>query len=244
MSRKNIILILIIIALALFLFTRNRATAPTETLEEATTTVSTATTTNTATTASSTKGAELEERTVGGITFTAPKGSGVTIEQVPIEDTSIAKPKLTAPATYSASLDAAAKANIGKAITDLLTKVTANTATNADWVALGAYYKMAGDYKQAESTWKYVTARWPSDRVAHGNLGDLYAYYLKDNAKALTELKAALALDKTIISNYRNLFDFYTNVMKDTASARAILNEGIKLNPSTSGDLKVLLESI
>jgi tetratricopeptide (TPR) repeat protein len=201
------------------------------------------TTINTLTTSTTTKTTELVEQTVGGITFTGPKG-GATIEQVPVTSTATPKPKMTMPTTYSVSLDAAAKANINKAITDLLVKVSKGSATNGDWVTLGAYYKMAGDYKQAESAWLYVTATWSTDRIAHGNLGDLYAYYLKNPIKAEAELKTALSLDKTQIQNYRNLYDFYVNIKKDTAAAKAILNVGITANPNTSAELKTLLETL
>ena len=53
-----------------------------------------------------------------------------------------------------------------------------------NWLVLGVYRKMIGDYESAKEVWEYASAIRPQNSVSFNNLGELYAYYLKDNAKA------------------------------------------------------------
>ena len=113
-----------------------------------------------------------------------------------------------------------------------------------NWLLLGIYRKMINDYEGAREVWEYAGAIRPQNSISFNNLGELYAYQLKDNVKAEENYKKAIENDPSAIYIYRNFFDFYRYFAKDTAKARAILEQGIAANPSTSSDLKNLLESL
>ena len=109
---------------------------------------------------------------------------------------------------------------------------------------LGVYRKIIGDYEGAREVWEYASAIRPQNSVSFNNLGELYAYYLKNNKKAEENYAKAIENDPSAIYIYRNFFDFYRYFAKDTAKARAILEKGIAANPATSSDLKNLLKSL
>jgi len=110
-----------------------------------------------------------------------------------------------------------------------------------NWLVLGVYRKIIGDYQGAADVWNYVGGISPDNYVSYNNLGELYAYYLKDNTKAEVSYKKAIENGKNMIFIYRNFHDFYRNVLKDEAKAKAILEQGIAANPDTSQDLQNLL---
>lgn len=112
------------------------------------------------------------------------------------------------------------------------------------WLELGRLRNMIGDYEGAKEVWEYISAVSPKSSTSFNNLGELYAYYLKDNAKAEKNYAKAIENDPSAIYIYRNFFDFYRFVAKDPTKARALLEKGIAANPSSSGDLKNLLQNI
>ena len=99
------------------------------------------------------------------------------------------------------------------------------------WIDLGIYQKMVGDYEGAKISWQYVTRLAPSDYVAYGNLGDLYAYFLKDNGMAETYFKKAIEKGPTQVHLYMQLISFYRDVFKDTDKAKAIVAQGLAKIP-------------
>ena len=101
----------------------------------------------------------------------------------------------------------------------------------APWINLGLEYQAAGDYRAAADAWTYVGKLYPSDYISFGNLGDLYAYYLKNNAMAEISFLAAIKNGPTQINLYFQLEDLYYNIMKDPAKAKAIVEQGLKANP-------------
>ncbi len=108
----------------------------------------------------------------------------------------------------------------------------------ASWLDLGIYQKMAGDYEGASISWKYVSAVSTNDFISLGNLGDLYAYYIKDKNTAETYYRRAIKNAPTQVYLYTQLSDVYKDVFKDMNKARAVLDEGLKMVP---GD-KTLLQ--
>ena len=129
-------------------------------------------------------------------------------------------------------------------IQDLSNQLKKNNDNLENWLVLGVYRKMIGDYEGAREIWEYASAIRPQNSISFNNLGELYAYYLKDNAKAEENYQKAIENDPSAIYIYRNFFDFYRYFAKNTAKARAILEQGIAANPSTSSDLKNLLINI
>jgi tetratricopeptide (TPR) repeat protein len=102
------------------------------------------------------------------------------------------------------------------------------------WLKLGTDRKIGGDYQAAIEAWEYVAQTAPKDisATAHGNLGDLYMYFLKDYAKADTRYNQAITLNPNVIEYYRALFYLYRDIFKDHGKAQAILTLGLKNNPN------------
>ena len=129
-------------------------------------------------------------------------------------------------------------------IQDLSSQLKKDSDNLENWLILGIYRKMIGDYEGAREVWEYASAIRPQSSIPLNNLGDLYAYYIKDEAKAEEYFLRAISIDPNNLYLYFKITDFYRDFNKDTAKARAILEQGIAANPSTSSDLKNLLETL
>jgi hypothetical protein len=182
--------------------------------------------------------------TSGTASTTVLAGTGVTItgngdykiEQVSIDEgkaKSIPMPDLTRPVTFGGN-------TYTQEVKDaFITKIKALQATLKQdptdlmsWIELGVYQKSIGDYAGAAITWKYVAAVADHDYISYGNLGDLYAYYLKDNAMAEAYYKTAIANGPTKSYLYLQLALVYKDVFKDMDKARAIVNQGLTKIPN------------
>lgn len=119
-------------------------------------------------------------------------------------------------------------------------------ASFAVWLDLAMYQKMAGDYDGAIISWKYASRLRETDYVALANIGNLYAYYLKDNAQAEIYYKQAISRDPTQSYLYAQLFEVYRDVFKDLDKARAILKQGLSKIPNDPNllDLQYSLDPI
>jgi tetratricopeptide (TPR) repeat protein len=142
-------------------------------------------------------------------------------------------PSLDRPITITADLSDEVKTKL----TDILEKnveLLRKEPTRVDlWLQLGVNRKIAGDFEGAIEAWEYVAQVAPTAQsaVAHGNLGDLYMYFIKDYAKAVTRFNQAIALNPNMIDYYRSLFYLYKDIYKDPAKAQAILTQGLAANP-------------
>ncbi|MFA6078089.1 MAG: hypothetical protein WC724_03700 [Candidatus Paceibacterota bacterium] len=128
-------------------------------------------------------------------------------------------------------------------IMEISSALKKNSNDIASWIDLGSWRKAIGDYEGARLAWEYVTKVRPTDSVANGNLGDLYAYYLKDNKKAETYFLQAIKNEPSSIFLYFKIAEFYRDVVKDTQKAKDIVEQGIAKNPD-SQELKDLLSSL
>ena len=144
----------------------------------------------------------------------------------------------------ASSTDSATIQRSSEKIKELISSLKSDPANMENWLVLGVYRKILGDYAGAIDVWNYVGVISPTNSTSFNNLGELYAYQLKDNAKAEENYQKAIVNDPSAIYIYRNFFDFYRYFAKDTAKARAILEQGIAANPTTSSDLKNLLDSL
>ena len=173
---------------------------------------------------------------------------GVKIEPVAVTNNKTAVnvplPALNKEIKITADMSEDTKRIATAKIQDLSSQLKKDSDNLENWLVLGVYRKMIGDYEGAREVWEYAGAIRPQNSISFNNLGELYAYYLKDNAKAEENYKKAIENDSSAIYIYRNFFDFYRYFAKDTAKARAILEQGIATNPSTSSDLKNLLETL
>jgi tetratricopeptide (TPR) repeat protein len=152
----------------------------------------------------------------------------------------IAVPDLNRQVNFLASL------NLGDDVKKILTYKISTEQNNLKkdsnninaWINLGIYQKMAGDYAGAVISWKYVS-EISNDFASLGNLGDLYAYYLKDNGMSEVYYKKAIARAPNQAYLYIQLSSVYKEVFNDLAKAKAILDEGLKKMPND----KSLLEA-
>jgi len=186
---------------------------------------------------------------IGGVTIQGEGDmKGVKIEPVAITNNkpavNVPLPDLNKEIKITADMNEDAKRIATTKIQDLSSQLKKDSDNLENWLVLGVYRKMIGDYEGAKEVWEYASVIRPQNSISFNNLGELYAYYLKDNAKAEENYKKAIENDPSAIYIYRNFFDFYRYFAKDTAKARAILEQGIAANPSTSSDLKNLLINI
>ena len=155
---------------------------------------------------------------------------------------SIATPVLNRAIPAGADLSPEVRAILEKRIKDWSDKIAKEPNNWESWLYLGVEYKTASDYEGAREAWEYSNYLLPNS-VAYQNLGDLYAYYLHDNAKAEAHFLEAIRLSPTAEYLYFKTAEFYRDVLKNIPKARAIAEKGIAQNPSSS-DLKSLLSSL
>lgn len=163
--------------------------------------------------------------------------SGYTIEQVPIEEgRGIPQPipdlnrKIIVSA--NATVTAEAKAFSETKVSALQDKLRNNPADLESWIYLGIYQKQGGDYVGASMSWMYASKLAPTDFVSLGNLGNLYAYFIKDNAMAENFYKQAIVKGPTQVNLYTQLAEVYIYIFKDTTKARAIIEQGLSKVPN------------
>lgn len=100
------------------------------------------------------------------------------------------------------------------------------------WLELGAYRKLIGDYEGAIEAWDFVGLIRPQDHISFSNLGDLYAFYLKDYKKGEENFLKAIANNSGNINSYLQLATLYEYAYEEkSAEAENILLLGIKSNP-------------
>ncbi len=161
--------------------------------------------------------------------------SDYTVEQVPIENKKqVSTPDLNRKVVFGS--DVSLTVEVRKMVTEKILSLQNNLKkdkTNLnDWINLGLYQKMAGDYDGAVLSWKYVGEVANKDFISYGNLGDLYGYYLHNNALSETYYRKAIENGPTNSYLYVQLAMFYKDVFKDMTKAQAILDEGLKRIPN------------
>jgi len=113
----------------------------------------------------------------------------------------------------------------------------------SNWIQLGLDRKMLDDHEGSRQAWEYAKLVSPNNFVVRGNLGDLYAYYLKDNQKAEENYLKALELGPSQIYLYFKTAEFYRDFLLDDQKAKEIVQKGLINNPN-SQELKDLLNSL
>lgn len=99
-----------------------------------------------------------------------------------------------------------------------------------DWIAVGVTKKFFNDFEGTRDAWEYAGVLYPANALSFANLGNLYGFYLNDNAKAEFNFRKAIANDPYQPSYYLNLADFYKNVYAAKKSeAPKVLLEGISI---------------
>jgi len=111
-----------------------------------------------------------------------------------------------------------------------------------NWLYLGLNRKMIGDYEGAKEAWEYAKLISPDNFVVRGNLGDLYAYYLKDNEKAELNYKEALERGSSHVYLYYKTVEFYRDFLNDISKAKEIAQTGFSITKSS--ELQSLIDSL
>jgi hypothetical protein len=186
----------------------------------------------------------LTATTTGGLQITTQGTGSYTIEQV--SATSGTKlpqpvPDLTAKVIFKndPSLTPEVKTLISGKVSALQTTLLKNPTDFDSWINLGLYQKMAGDYAAAAISWKYAGLLSPTSFVQFGNLGDLYAYYLKDNAQSEMYYKKAIVNGPTQSYLYVQLATVYRDVLKDIVKAKAVVDQGLSEVPNDPSLLQI-----
>ncbi len=178
----------------------------------------------------------------------AGKDKGYTVEVVPIKNktavkASIAAPDLDRKIVFGSDVSKDAQKIITTKINSLEDALKKDNSSLENWIDLGLYRKIAGDYEGARDAWEYVGVISPQNSLSFRNLGDLYGYYLKDSQKAEKNLLKAIENGPNRVEYYFKTVEFYREVMKDNSKARGVAQQGVKANPD-SKNLKDLLASL
>ncbi len=184
------------------------------------------------------KSEELSTTTSSGSqVITNPNGTIITIEKItPSVGNVIPKPipDLNRPIIQSplAKITPADLSSAIKKVKELQSLLKTNPANFPVWMDLAMYQKLGGDYDGAIISWKYAGRLAPTDFVSLGNLGNLYAYYLKDNGQAEIYYKQAIVKGPTQVYLYVQLAEVYTDIFKDMDKALAIITQGLTKIPN------------
>ncbi len=172
-----------------------------------------------------------------GVTLKTEGSGNYKIEQVPVnEGRGLPQPipDLNRPITFSSSvvLSQEAKDLATQKIKDLQAKLKSDASYIPAWIDLGMYQKMIGDYQGTILSWQYTLKLNPDNYVPLGNLGDLYAYYIKDKDKAVSYYNQAISKGPKMSYLYIQLADVYRLIFNDTTKAREVIDQGLSKIPN------------
>jgi len=167
-----------------------------------------------------------------------------TIEQVPLSNTKpsmIPIPDLNRKITVSAGAIVSPEASslAQTQVATLQERLKKNSADFPAWIDLGISQKMGGDYEGAIISWTYASKIAPTDYISLANIGNLYAYYLKDNGQAEVYYKQAISRSSTVNYLYTQLAEIYRDVFMDLDKARAIVEQGLVKIPNDANLLQL-----
>jgi hypothetical protein len=128
-------------------------------------------------------------------------------------------------------------------IKGLQTLLKTDSTNFPNWMDLASYQKMAGDYDGAILSWRYASELKPTDFVSVANIGNTYAYYLKDNAQAEMYYNEAISKGPTAVYLYVQLAGIYTDIFKNPTKAKALVAQGLLKVPNDP-ELLQLQESL
>ncbi len=169
-------------------------------------------------------------------TGTVIQGNGYTIEQLPDEPSkpTMQVPDLNRPVTVYAGYPVApeAKTLAESKVASIQIELKKDSKVWSNWISLGIAQKGGGDFIGASLSWKYASFLAPSDFISLANLGNLYAYSIKDNGMAEVYYKQAIAKGPQQAYLYIQLAEVYRDAFSDREKARAIIEEGLTKIPN------------
>jgi len=172
----------------------------------------------------------------GGVTTTVPKG--YTVEIVKGSGVPQPIPSLTRTVIVASAVDTRVKTVIEAKVPELQAVLKKDPTKFDYWIDLGMYFKVAGDYTGAKLYWDYAGKLAPTDYISFGNLGNMYAYQLKDIAKAEIYYNQAIKNGPKQAYIYVQFAQMYIDFGNNKQKALAIIDRGLN---SVPGD-KSLLE--
>lgn len=117
-------------------------------------------------------------------------------------------------------------------VKELQTILKNNPNNFAVWLDLAMYQKLGGDYDGAIISWEYASRLNPKDYVSIANIGNLYAYYIKDNTKAILYYERAISKSPYQVYLYTQLAGIYLDIMNNKAKAMEVIDKGLKNIPN------------
>lgn len=174
-----------------------------------------------------------------GVIATVPKG--YVFESVDTPTSNI--PSLDRPIVFASNIDESVQKAIQTKVLELQKELKKDSSKVPYWIDLGTYHKVAGDFSGAKIYWDYAGKRAPTDFISFGNLGNMYAYQLKDMVNAEKYYNQAIKNAPAQIYLYAQLAEAFRDVSKDIAKARAVVDKGLTANPN-SPELTALKESL
>lgn len=173
--------------------------------------------------------------TLGNLGITTEGSGNYTITQISstdIKNSSVPVPNLKRQTVFSPNLPVESKTYFTAKIQSLQTVLTKDNGDLRSWIELGLAQKAVGDYEGSRDSWIYVSKMSPTDYISRGNLGDLYAYYLRDNAQAEMYFKQSIAQGPTQSYLYVQFAGMYKDVFKDISKARVVVDQGLNKIPN------------
>ena len=152
------------------------------------------------------------------------------------------KPDLTRKVVITAAMSEESKKQALEKIGQIIEPLKGDPNLFSNWVELGSYMKLIGDYDSAVVYWKYAAAIRPKSFIPFANLGDLYLHNIKDTVKAEKSYLTALMVGPDQPMVYEKLAELYRYFLKDDTKAKQVLRDGIAKNPSASERLKYILD--
>ncbi len=153
-------------------------------------------------------------------------------------------PNLARPITFPEGMTEDKKKNTEAKIREIIARLQKNKYSYEDWIELGIYRKSVEDYKGTEEAWEFAGLIKPSSALAFGNLGNLYGYDIKNQAKAEESYLRAIKNEPKLVYWYVQLAEYYRDIAKDNSKARAILERAMSANPEEAEELKKYAENL
>ncbi len=145
------------------------------------------------------------------------------------EAVKIARVPLHPDSSASSAMVASANAKIS----DLVAMIDNNYDFEGQWLDLGSYRKLVGDYSGAIAAWNFLAKIRPQSFIAQHNLGDLYAFSLRDYAKGEMYFLKSIELNKASAQGYLALANLYgVASFGKTDQIALILLRGIEADPN------------
>jgi len=226
-QKRNILVIVAVVLLLVGLyFTFDKSKKDTALVETDTATSETSTTT--------------EVNLGDGLVATVPKDFVFEPVAIPTQSTA---PSLNRAVIFASSIEPVVKTAIQTKVTEIQAELKKNPAKIEYWIDLGTYHKVAGDFSGAKIYWDYAGKISPTNFISFGNLGNMYAYQLKDMVQAEKYYNQAIKNDPTQIYLYFQLAEAFRDVAKNTTKARAVIDRGLAANPNNP-ELTAFKESL